>query len=116
MTKMDPKDFKFRMPPTLGQDAGVPINPNEPPPRKGQCCANCNAFAIVPSPPLPDQPVCLAEPPTPFFLGIQQTKTINPQTQQPYQYPIIAGFQAPTEEGKWCRKWAWVGPQGRDGQ
>jgi hypothetical protein len=105
------RDLRVTFPP-IGRERNPdpPIDPREPPPRKHQCCGNCNAFAIVPSPPLPDQPVCLAGPPTPFFLGVQQTKTINPATQQPYQYPLIAGFQAPTEEGKWCRAWQWRGP------
>lgn len=93
-----------------------PLDPNDPPPRSGQKCANCSAFAIVHHPVLGPETICAAEPPKPICLGLGQTKTINAATGQPTQFPVIQGFQPPTGPESWCRCWEWVGPQGRDGQ
>lgn len=108
---MNPKDFRFGEREPSFQDPDLPYDPNVEPPRKGQFCANCNAFVIVPDPILGEKTVCCAEPPAAIFLGINQTATVNPATGKPMQYPVVAGFQRPTEPEKWCRKWEWVGPQ-----
>lgn len=99
MDKMS-KDFQFMQPPPEA---------NEPPPRNQQKCSNCNAFRILVSP-LGPQTACCAEPPTPIFLGTGQTKTIDPRTGQPQQYPIVIGFMPSTDEDRWCRQWQWAKP------
>jgi hypothetical protein len=99
------------------QEPGLPpVDLNEPPPRKGQRCANCNAFAVIPHPVFGKQTVCRADPPKPIFLSMAQTQTVNAQGERG-QFPYIIGSQAPTDpEQGWCREWQWVGPQERDGQ
>jgi hypothetical protein len=116
MKMMDDKDkkrfgVKLTTPPTFGFP-NRPIEPiGEPPPRSGQRCENCNAFAIIPHPVFGKQAVCRAEPVKPIYLGMSQTQTVNAQG-QPGQFPYIIGQQAPTLPENWCRVWEWVGPDG----
>ena len=111
MKQMNPKDFKFKMPPVIGQDTGLPpTDLDSEPPRKYQCCANCNAFAIVTGPPFGQTTVCCADPPKPILLYIVPGKVVDPVTGKVPQYPVTGGFQSPTEPERWCRRWEWAGP------
>ena len=117
MKPMDDKNkkrFGITTPPTFGFP-NRPIEPSgEPPPRSGQKCGNCNAFAIIPHPVFGKHAVCRAEPVKPIFISMAQTHTVNAQG-QPGQFPYVIGQQAPTDpETGWCRCWEWVGPDGGD--
>ena len=119
MSKMDEKRQKdlrapFPQKNLAGYNWQDPPNPNEPPPRSGQKCANCNAFVTVFHPVFGPNTLCAAEPPKPICLGMGQTKTINAKTGQPDQFPIIQGFQPPTSPEVWCRAWKWAGPGGNE--
>ena len=109
---MENRDFRITFPP-VDSTSPPTLDPNEPPPRSGQKCGNCNAFAMMANPVLGQQPVCQALPVQPIYLGMQRTSTINPRTNQPDQYPLIMGTQAPTDpDNGWCRCWEWAGPGG----
>jgi hypothetical protein len=105
------RDLRVTFPP-IGRerDPDPPFDPGEPPPRSGQKCGNCDAFAIVHHPVLGPETICAAEPPKPICLGVGQTKTVNAATGQPTQFPVIQGFQPPTSPEAWCRAWQWSGP------
>lgn len=104
---MNQRDFHRIMKPM--RDDGVPDEPSERPERGRQCCGNCNAFGTMNG-----QTVCYAVPPTPFFVGMGQTKTLD-ATGQPKQVPIIWGLWPPIDEHQWCRAWQWAGPPKKDG-
>ena len=100
------KDFQFGAPPVIG-DPSKPVDPLEPPLRGEQSCSNCDAMVII-----NNYPACGARPPRAILMGVQQSKTVDPRTGQPYPLPMMLGGWPPTEPEHWCRKWKWIGPKG----
>ena len=108
MTEKKNRDLRVTFPP-IGDDIGEPpLDPNEPPPRSGQKCANCNAF-LTRIGPLGPESLCIANPPTPIFMGMGTTKTLN-ASGQPQQIPVVLSFWPPVNSEEWCRSWEWDGP------
>jgi hypothetical protein len=103
------RDFRVTFPPVDFGETVPPVEMQEPPPRSGQKCANCNAF-VRKIGPLGPETMCCAGPAMPFIMGIKQGKVVNPKTGQPDQFPWVVGFWPPTHEEEWCRAWEWAGP------
>lgn len=75
--------------------------------RTDQSCSNCNAWRKVQT----DVGECLANPPVPLFMGMQEVPTINSSIlkaagRPPTQHqPIIHAAFPNIKSFGWCRKW-----------